>query len=166
MSFRVIETQEQFDEAIKDRLQRERDQFKGWLSPEAEKEKYKDYMSPEAVTKKYEGYMSKEDVDKKYAGFISPEDAAVKDKKIKEYETNALKQKVATKYGIPAELAGRLTGEDEAALEEDAKTLSQIVKSNRRTAPLRTNEKLDGAEDNDNREALKTMLSDMEMEGE
>ena len=57
--FTPIETQEQFNEVLKDRLQREREvtekRFEGYLSPDEFTEK----------TKAYEGYLSPEDFKKK-----------------------------------------------------------------------------------------------------
>ena len=48
--FEAIETREQFEEAVKDRLEQEREtvrrEFSGCLSPEAVEEKYKEYLSP------------------------------------------------------------------------------------------------------------------------
>ena len=48
--FEAIETREQFEEAVKDRLEQEREtvrrEFSGYLSPEAVEEKYKEYLSP------------------------------------------------------------------------------------------------------------------------
>ena len=69
--FTPIETQEQFDRAIGERLTREKEKYKDYMSPEEVKEKYSGYLSPEDVEEKYRGYMSPEDVEKKYAGYIS-----------------------------------------------------------------------------------------------
>ena len=67
--FEAIETREQFEEAVKDRLEQEREtvrrEFSGYLSPEAVEEKYKEYLSPEAVEEKYKGYLSPEDAANK-----------------------------------------------------------------------------------------------------
>ena len=75
--FEAIETREQFEEAVKDRLEQEREtvrrEFSGYLSPEAVEEKYKEYLSPK-------------DAEEKYKGYLSPEDAANKDAAIAKYE--------------------------------------------------------------------------------
>lgn len=47
--------------------------------------------------------------------------------KVSGYEIAALKAKVAHEAGIPYELAGRLAGDDEASLREDAKILAGMV---------------------------------------
>lgn len=57
--FEAIETREQFEEAVKDRLEQEREtvrrEFSGCLSPEAVEEKYKEYLSPKEAEEKYKG---------------------------------------------------------------------------------------------------------------
>ena len=66
--FKQIETQEQLDEILKDRLKREREttrkEFEGFLSPSAAAEKYKGYLSPEEVEEKYKNHLSPEDASK------------------------------------------------------------------------------------------------------
>lgn len=57
--FKVIETQEQLDAILGDRLKRER---------ETVKKEFEGYLSPEDAAKKYEGYLSPEDEKKKYEG--------------------------------------------------------------------------------------------------
>ena len=99
--FEAIETREQFEEAVKDRLEQEREtvrrEFSGYLSPEAVEEKYKEYLSPKEAEEKYKGY-------------LSPEDAANKDATIAKYEKESKRVKVAMENGIPYELAGKLSG--------------------------------------------------------
>lgn len=116
--FKVIETQEQFDTAIGDRLKRER---------ESTEKKFEGYLSPEDVEKKYSGYMSAEDVEKKYKGYLSPEDVAKKDAQIKKYETASVKARIAHETGIPFELVGRLNGETEDDIRKDAENLSKFI---------------------------------------
>ena len=136
MSFTKIETQEQFDEAIKERLSRER----------------------ESITKKYEGYTSKEDVDKlkadydkqindlresekknaeKYKDYDSQ--IAQKDAQIKKYETDSVKTRIANEFGLPYEIASRLKGDDEKSIREDAENLAKFV-SKKKVAPRKESE--------------------------
>ena len=88
--FEAIETREQFEEAVKDRLEQEREtvrrEFSGYLSPEAVEEKYKEYLSPK-------------DAEEKYKGYLSPEDAANKDAAIAKYEKESKRVKVAMEKG-------------------------------------------------------------------
>ena len=51
--FNVIETQEQFDKAIGERIKREqetiRKQYEGFLSPDEAKKQYEGFLSPDEV---------------------------------------------------------------------------------------------------------------------
>ena len=115
--FTPITTQEDFDKAIGERLKRER----------------------ETVKKEYAGYLSPEDEKKKYEGYLSP--AAEKEKVIKGYEANSVKMRIAHEVGIPYELAGRLTGENEEALRKDAEGLIKIMGSQaHKVPPLKSTE--------------------------
>ena len=146
--FTPITTQEEFDKAIGDRLKRER---------ETVKKEYADYLSPDDVQKKYEGYLSPDDVKKKYEGYLSPEEAAEKDKKIKGYETNSVKMRIAHENGIPFELAERLSGESEDDIRKDAETMAKYLQ--RKNVPPLASTEPEGIDTK--RAAVKKMLSDL-----
>lgn len=155
--FKAIETQEQFDEAIGERIKREREKFSSYLSPEKEKEKYKDYLSPDDVAKKYEGYLSEEDVRKKYEGYISPEEAAEKDSKIKQYESHSVKTRIAKEAGLSLEAVDFLQGSNEDELKKSAEALKAII-GKRNPAPLKNSEKnLENEKDEALRETLRKL---------
>lgn len=134
--FTPIATQEQFDEAIKDRLARSE---KKW------QEKYSGYLSPDDVAAKLKDY------EKQIADFGSSLDNANKkakadaeaiaslQAKIKEYETASVKSRIAHEIGIPYELANRLSGETEEDIRKDAEALKPLV-TQKTTAPLRNPE--------------------------
>ena len=67
--------------------------------------------------------------------------------KLKTYELSSLKAQIAHEKGIPYELAGRLTGDDEKTLREDAETLAKLVNTKPGVAPLRTTEPPSGKDD-------------------
>lgn len=117
--FKPIETQEAFDEAIRERLKREGDTIR---------KEYEGYLSPEAEAEKYEGYLSEKDVQEKYKGYLSPEEAEKKDAAIKGYELKEKRVKIALSEGIPYELSGKITGETEEEMKKDAKTLAGFLK--------------------------------------
>ena len=94
--FKVIETQEQLDAVIADRIKR---------AQETTRKGFEGFLSPEDAEKKYAGYLSPEAEKKKYAGYLSPEEAAKKDAKIKGYETNSVKMRIANELGIPFDMA-------------------------------------------------------------
>ena len=65
--FKPIETQEDFDKAIKEYLKKEgflsqkdvEEKYNGYLSPKQVEEKYKEYLAPEEVAKSKKGYTPK-----------------------------------------------------------------------------------------------------------
>lgn len=134
--FKPINTQEEFDAAIKDRLERERG-------------KYADYESL-----------------KTQVGTLTTErDTAVQqlsdaNAKIKTYETNSVKMRIAQEKGLPAEMALRLAGETEEDIAKDADSMVQIFKATKGAAPLFDNST--GVGDN-NDAALKQMLQNLNM---
>lgn len=147
--FKVIETQEEFDEAIRDRLQRERDtlnkQYEGFLSPKDVQEKYKDYLSAE-------------DVQEKYKDYLSPEQVKEKDAVIKSYETKEKKTQIALSEGIPYELAAKISGETEEDMRKDAKTLARFLKKGNPYPEYNPEPR----EDKDNKKAaIKKMLDNL-----
>lgn len=148
--FKIIETQEQLDAIISDRVKRER--------ASVEKQ-YAGYMSPDAVAEKYRGYLSPDDAAEKYKGYLAPDEAAKKDAQIKGYETNSVKMRIAHETGIPFEMAGRLSGDTEADIRKDAETIAKFMKTNYK-APLRHD---DGGEGTD-RASLRQMLKNMKGE--
>ncbi|MDD3185918.1 MAG: DUF4355 domain-containing protein [Anaerostipes sp.] len=149
--FTVIETQEQLNEVIKDRLKRER---------ETVEKRFENYLSAEDVTKKYEGYLSPSDVVEKYEGYLSPEDAAAKDIKLKEYELYSVKTKVAHEAGLPYDSIGFLSGDDEDAIRSSAEALKSLV-GNSKTPPLANNEPPSYGEPGDNTAAYKELLGNL-----
>ena len=128
--FKVIETQEQLDAVIGERLRKAKDtvrkEYEGYLSPD-EAKKYEGYLSPEEVEKKYAGYLSADEVEKKYAGYLSPEEAAKKDEKIKGYETASVKTRIAHEVGLTYDAVSFLKGEDEESIRKSAETLKNLV---------------------------------------
>lgn len=128
--FKIIETQEELDAVIKARLSRER-------------EKYADY----------------EDLKKQLADFEAKETTyqnTINDLKTRETELNSqveslngdltqtrlqtAKQRIATEYGLPLDLADRLQGDDEDGFKADAERLASYLAPKQPTPPLKSNE--------------------------
>lgn len=127
--FTPINTQEEFDRAIGDRIKRERETLE---------KKYSDYADLKSKAADYEKQLgdlktSLEDSTKK----ASEHEKTVADLtgKITSYEQTSLKTRIAHELGIPYELAGRLTGNDEKELRADAESLSKLVSSGKPTPP-------------------------------
>ena len=110
--FKPINSQEEFDERLKDRLARAeskvRDEYKDWLSPEAV-QKLKDGHAQEL--KKYEGY------DEKFT---------TQQTRIHELEVGALKTKIAISKKLPMDAIEFLQGDDEKSITESADRLSKL----------------------------------------
>ena len=141
--FKVIETQEQFDEAIKDRLARSE---KKW------QEKYSGYLSPEEVKAKTEDLQKQiDELGNSLNGATEKakadaETIASLEAKNKSYETASVKSRIAHEVGIPFELANKLSGETEEDIRKDAEQLKPFV-SLKQTAPLRDPESKEGDDD-------------------
>lgn len=116
--FKAIETQEQLEEVLKERLKKEREtirkEYEGYLSPQQVDDKYKGYLSPDAVTEKYKEY-------------LSPEDAAKLNTKIKGYETDSVKTRIAHETGLSYDAVQFLRGEDEESIRKSAESLKGLM---------------------------------------
>lgn len=123
--FKTIETQEQLDEIIKSRLERERAK----VAKETE-EKFADYETIKGNNTNLQKQL--EDLNKELAANkekIANHDKEVEglNSKIAQYEKDSVKTKVAIEMGIPFELKDKLSGDDEEAIRNDAKTLAAFV---------------------------------------
>lgn len=122
-TFKVIETQEQFDSLIKDRLSRAenkvRDEFKGWASPESLKE----------IESKYESQIKtlKEEHSKeleKYSGYDAKFEE--QNQKIHSLEVKNLKHRIVSEKNLPQSAIEFLSGENEEEISASADRLSKL----------------------------------------
>ena len=148
--FKVIETQEQLDSIIGERLSRDR---------ETQAKKYEGYISPEDYQKKVTDY---EDQIKGLNKTIKDNEKIAKEAEgykaqIKKYETDSVKTRIAHEVGLPYEMAGRLKGETEEDIRKDAESLHKLVNA-KPAPPLRSDDpdKIDST-----RAAMKNMLDDL-----
>ena len=126
--FKTIETQEDFDAAIKARL----DRNTKTVTDEVKKS-YEGYLSPDEVKKLNEQIAS-------LNSQLTEKETAITDltAKNKAYETASVKARIAREKGLPYELAERLSGESEEDIAADADKLSQFVSAGKASAPLYT----------------------------
>ena len=125
--FKVIETQEQFDERIKERLERAeknaekriREEFTGWTSP-ADLQAINDAHAGELSALKDAQAKELE----KYAGY--DEKFSTQAARIKELETYALKVRIANEKGLPSSAVEFLRGDDEDAIKDSADKLAKL----------------------------------------
>lgn len=128
--FTPIQTQEEFDEAIKERLARK--------DKEAA-EKYKEYMSPNKVAELKADYERKisevSESVKDFEAKLKEKDDTVSQltKRAESAEASLLKNEIAYKNNLPLELAGRLVGSTAEELTKDAETLAGFMAP--KTAP-------------------------------
>lgn len=121
--FKPINTQEEFDERIKERLERAekkaRESFTGWTSPDDLKSlsaKHADEIK--ALKESHAKEMEK------YAGYDEKfnEQAA----KIHSLEVSALKTRIANEKKLPMDAIEFLQGEDEQSITDSADRLSKL----------------------------------------
>lgn len=156
MEFKAITTQEELDNVIKDRLARQKEtiesQYQDYETIKAEKEKLEQQVNTLNATIT--------ETNEKYANYDT--ELSGLNAKVAEYETANMKTRVALKYGIPYDLAGRLVGADEESLTKDAEKLAALVKQKEPIAPLKNVEPQLGEKDG----AYKSLLENLNLEGE
>lgn len=125
--FKAITTQEEFDKAIQERLNRQKE------SIERQYADYADLKAKNAEMEKELGSLRNtlSEVNEKAKGYDKT--FAELNAKIAGYETANLKTKIALQHGLPYDFASRLVGEDEKAIRADAESLSKRIK--RQTPP-------------------------------
>jgi hypothetical protein len=117
--FKPIESQEELDGIIKDRLKREREstskKFEGWISPEDHQ------RALDEAAKSFDDYKKAHESDEQTIADLTAKNKA--------YETASLKSRIAREVGLPYECAERIRGEDEQSMLDDAKALKKLVGS-------------------------------------
>lgn len=121
--FTPINTQEEFDALIKDRIER---------AKESTRKEYADY---EDVKKKL---CDKDAELSKMAERLTSLDAANKDltAKLSASETDSAKTRIALENGLPFEFKDRLRGSTEDEIRADAQLLAKFFASQKPAAPL------------------------------
>lgn len=146
--FKVIETQEQLDAVIKQRIERERSKYADYESLKAKGAELETQIG--ALKQQLENAASE-----KAASSKTIEDLTAK---VKAHETASAKTAIALEVGIPYELAQRLNGETPEDIRKDAEKLLGVVRSVSPTAPLYNP---DQAQTDKKDAALRGMLKDL-----
>lgn len=163
MSFEVIETQEQLDKIIGDRIARAKEAAK----KEAEADLGEKYKGYDDMKKELEEKSSRIDelgkaLEKaKNDGSGYSTQLEELQKKVQKYETDSVKTRIARELGIDTSLANRLTGETEEEIKADAKALKDIIGS---TSVKRVPYDPETPAEDDKEAALKKMLQNMKGE--
>lgn len=120
--FKPIETQEQFNAMLKDRLERHeasiRKEYEGYLSHEQVQEQYKDY---DAMKSQIESFGKEREQFNSQLEKYKDIDALLveKDNEISSLRNREMKINVAIKNGMDLKLADRLQGSTVEELQED-----------------------------------------------
>ena len=142
--FKPIETQEELDSIIKERLKRERDatnkRFEGWISPDDHQKAIND------ANKAFDDYKKAHEGDEQTIADLTA--------KNKEYETASLKSRIAHEVGLSYEWISRISGDDEASIRKDAESLKKLVGSGA-TLPTKSTE----SSENKDQAALRSVLN-------
>jgi septal ring factor EnvC (AmiA/AmiB activator) len=128
--FKPINTQEELNAILKERLARQKESIeKNFADYEQLKKKVGDL---ESANQKL-GQSATESASKliEYEKQI-----AEKDLKIKGYEANSVKNRIALEVGLPFEMANRLKGETEEEIRKDAELLFKAIGASKPVAPL------------------------------
>lgn len=123
--FTVIETQEQLDTIIGERVKRAEKK-----AEEKAAEKYADYDELKGKAESYEKQIAELSDQLKENENKSAEDVKQIEEltgKVRDYETASVKTKIALETGLPYQLASKLSGETEEAIREDAKKMAEFV---------------------------------------
>ena len=132
--FTPIETQEQLDKVIGERIRR---------AEQKAAEKYADYEDLKTQNAGYVTQISQlqtqlqAQADKAKESETSIADLTAK---VHQYETASVKTKVALEMGLPYQMASRLTGDDEKAIRADAEAMKQLIGAQVGPAPLGSTE--------------------------
>ena len=112
--FKKIETQDELDVIVKNRLARQKEEFESQIH-ELEQTKEQNVQLQASL---------KEATDKSAAYDQNISDL---NSKITGYETAKMRTQIALKNGLPFDLADRLVGDDEESITADAQRLSGLV---------------------------------------
>lgn len=127
--FKPIESQEQFDAMVKDRLERAERSF---IEKYGKSDELKTQLGAKddqiaELTKQLE------EANKNFESSKAQVDGL--NAKVLQYETDSVKTRVAHEEGIPYEMASRLAGDNEEAIRADAKALAKMMKAQATTPP-------------------------------
>lgn len=130
MAFTPIETQEQFDAMVKDRIAR---------AERAAVERYSDYDALKAQREDLSKQVAQlTEQLKKQAETIDGHKAVVDDltAQVRAHETASVKTRIALEMGLPYQMADRLAGADEEAIRKDAEAMVALIGKQTPVAPV------------------------------
>ena len=132
--FEPINTQEEFDKRISERIKRERDHFES---------KYSDYEKLKEKAGKVDSLQEQLDAMTAEKTGLASKLESMKtafDADIAAAKRETTKLRVASELNIPSELAARLQGDDEDAIRKDAEKVAGFLATKKPAPPLKSNE--------------------------
>ena len=155
--FKTIETQEELDKIIQERLNRQKESLEKQIADY-------DQLKTKVTDLEAENSALKVAAEKTKSTLGGHEKEVAKlNAKIAGYETASLRTKIALQNGLPFDLAERLVGTDEESLKADAERLAGFIKPTTPTPPLKDPESPAGSNENG---AYKNLLENLNLEGE
>lgn len=125
MAFEPINTQEEFDAAIKSRLERER----STVTKQFEEQIANLNSSIEKLTGERTGFESSANEKAKQIEELSKQ-LEEANGKVKGFELDSIRTQVAIEKGLPYEVRNRLNGSTKEEIEKDAEIFSALFKKN------------------------------------
>jgi len=155
--FKVIETQEELDKIIQDRLNRQKETLEKQFA-DYDQLKTRNTELETEVGNLQAAINDATEKAKTYDGTISDLNA-----KIAGFETANLRTRIALQNGVPLDFADRLVGEDKESLTADAQRFAGIMKPVVPVPPLKNTEtpKGEGVDG-----AYKSLIKHINLEGE
>lgn len=154
--FKTIETQDELDRIISERLSRQKESFEKQLADYDQLKTAKADLESQVGTLQSTIEQSKagqEDYTKQISDLTS---------KVAGYETANLRTRIALQNGLPYDLADRLVGDDEESIKADAERLSSFV-TKQQSAPLKDVEPNIQKDENS---AYRKLVEGLNLEGE
>ena len=157
MSFKTIETQEELDRIIGERIKRVHEKYADYESL-SERVKELEKVKADLLTAIDGNSQLLQEKD----GVISAKYSELAElQKINDsFKKTQLRTQVAVRNGIPYDLAERLQGDDEESLQADAERLSALIKPQTIVAPMKDTEPVIGDE---RTASMKQMLKDLSL---
>ena len=153
MTFKAIETQEELDRIIQERLNREKGKFAD----------YDEIKTRNAELETEVDALKSTIEETSTAAKTHEQTIADLNKQIAEKETVNLRTRIALQNGFPIDLADRLIGSDEESIKADAERLAGLVSKKQTPPPLKNTENNLG-EGKDG--AYKKLIQGLTQEGE
>lgn len=168
MAFEAItfNTEEELKNYLKDQNYMAQDEVNKLVGSEKSKARSK---AEADAAEKYKGFDEYKTKAEKYDSDIGSKDNKIKEleDKVKKYERDSVKTKIAVGAGLPESMADRLRGETEDELKADAEALAKIVVK-KEVAPLGDPEggRGDNGGDDERRAALRRTIKKFRKEEE